>query len=851
MQLLAPNTSGPLSTALRWLLMGAKNLHDDPATSTLPEAGPTGRPLALMETLFQRAPVGFALVDRELRFVRINDVLAAGHGASAAEQIGKTVQEVIPDLWPSLEPLCRRALAGETIVNDDVTTLSSTGEASEWLVSYYPVYLQGEVTGVGIIANDISERRRMEDALRVRSALYDMLSRTHYAVRHCGSSDELFRAVCAIAVDAGKFRFAWIGVPDGNRVNLVASAGDDQGYMSEAVITLEDADPCSQGPTGRAFARQVFVVNDFMASPFTAPWHALARRVGFAASAAFPLTEHGQTVAVLNLYASTPGFFTDELLTTLAEIAPSISIALERFAQQRGRQRDLAELQMLDRAIRAVSQGIVITDPHLPDHPIIYASPGFERLSGYSVDEAVGKNCRFLRGPGTDPASVASVRDAIRDGRACSVEMLNYRKDGTPFWNQLIISPIRDAEGHLTNFVGVQTDVTDRRQLEAQLRQAQKLEAVGRLAGGVAHDFNNLLSVVLSYSEIILAGMNKGDPIRGDLEEIQGAGLRAADLTRQLLMFSRQQVLEPKVLDLNDLLAGMSKMLQRILDADVALISRPARELGAVRADPSSVEQIIMNLVVNARDAMPMGGTLTMETSNVVLDEAYAAAHLGVAPGPHVMLAVTDTGTGIDKATLARIFEPFFTTKASGKGTGLGLTTVFGVVQQSGGSVSVCSEVGKGTTFKVYFPRVDDAPETTPTSEAPRPTSRGTETILLVEDDDRVRLLARNILRRSGYHVIEASNGAEALLRSEEHRGTIHLLLSDVVMPQMGGPALAKRLTSVRPEMRVLCMSGYADDSNVRHGVVEARIPCIEKPITPVSLTTKVREVLDWPRTSS
>jgi CheY-like chemotaxis protein len=288
----------------------------------------------------------------------------------------------------------------------------------------------------------------------------------------------------------------------------------------------------------------------------------------------------------------------------------------------------------------------------------------------------------------------------------------------------------------------------------------------------------------------------------------------------------------------------MSKMLQRILDADVALISRPASKLGSVRADPSCVEQIIMNLVVNARDAMPMGGTLTMETSNVVLDEV-SAAHLGVDPGPHVMLAVTDTGTGIDKATLARIFEPFFTTKASGKGTGLGLSTVLGVVQQNGGSVSVCSELGKGTTFKVYFPRVDDAPEATRASEAPPTTLRGTETILLVEDDDRVRLLARDILRRSGYHVIEASNGAEALLRSEEHEGTIHLLLSDVVMPQLGGPALAKRLTSVRPEMKVLCMSGYADDSNVRHGVVEARIACLEKPITPVSLTTRVREVLD------
>jgi len=508
------------------------------------------------------------------------------------------------------------------------------------------------------------------------------------------------------------------------------------------------------------------------------------------------------------------------------------------------RRRIERELRVLDRAVRAVSQGILITDAVAVDHPIIYASPGFERLTGYSAADVIGKNCRLLQGAGTDPASISTLQSAIREGRDCAVELLNYRKDGTAFWNQLALSPVRDALGHVTNFVGVQTDVSERRLLESQFRQVQKMEAVGRLAGGVAHDFNNVLSVILSYGEMLLSDMQPGEPMRNDIEEIHKAGKRAADLTHQLLMFSRQQVLAPKVIDLNDVLTSMERMLQRILGADVELVSLPTRPLGRVRADPTCVEQVVMNLVVNARDAMPTGGKLTMETANVVLDQAYATAHVGVRPGPHVMLAVTDTGTGMDQATLARIFEPFFTTKEIGRGTGLGLSTVFGVVQQNGGSVWVDSEVGRGTTFKVYLPRVEAAAEAI-IATAPPTTLRGSETILLVEDDDQVRVVATDILRRSGYQVIEACNAQEALVHSEQTPMTIHLLLSDVVMPQMSGPELAKRLASARPEMRVLCMSGYTDDSIVRHGVLEAHIAYLQKPITPEALTTRVREVLD------
>jgi two-component system cell cycle sensor histidine kinase/response regulator CckA len=382
------------------------------------------------------------------------------------------------------------------------------------------------------------------------------------------------------------------------------------------------------------------------------------------------------------------------------------------------------------------------------------------------------------------------------------------------------------------------------RKTEEQFRQTQKMEAVGRLAGGIAHDFNNVLTVILSYSALILSEIKPDDAMRDSIEEIRKAGKRAAELTRQLLMFSRQQVLEPEVLDLNTLLTGMAKMLHRLVGEDVDLVSVADGPLGRIRADPGSIEQLVMNLVVNARDAMPTGGKLTIETANVVLDEAYAAEHLGVRPGRYVLISVSDTGTGMDKTTQARIFEPFFTTKEEGKGTGLGLSTVFGIVQQSGGSIWVDSELGKGATFKVYLPLVDAPVEVRRSPLAPT-LLRGGETILLVEDEEQVRDVTRGILKRQGYCVIEARNGSEALLACEKHSGGIDLLLTDVVMPKMSGPELARRLATVRPAMKILCMSGYMDDAVLRHGAMAAGIAFMQKPFTPDMLTTRIRDVLD------
>jgi PAS domain S-box-containing protein len=386
-----------------------------------------------------------------------------------------------------------------------------------------------------------------------------------------------------------------------------------------------------------------------------------------------------------------------------------------------------------------------------------------------------------------------------------------------------------------------------RRLLAEQLLQSQKMDAIGRLAGGVAHDFNNSLSVILSYADLLLDDLPRGDRMRDDLEEIRKAGRRAAELTRQLLVFSRQQVLEPNVLDLNEMLSGMERMLCRILgeDIDIAVVRSPT--IGRVLADAGSLEQVLMNLVVNARDAMPHGGKLTIETREVTLDAAGAESP----GGPHVMLTVSDTGTGMDEATQARIFEPFFTTKPSGQGTGLGLSTVFGIVQQSRGSVRVRSRPGAGTTFEIYLPLVgaEELAVARQRTEARHTGSlRGTETILLVEDEAQVRDVARGILRRYGYVVLEATTPAEAVDIAAAHTGQIDLLLTDVVMPQMGGPALAKLLLRTRPNMRVVCMSGYTDDAAVRHGGgVDGGFPYLQKPLTVEALGKKVRDVLATP----
>ena len=477
-----------------------------------------------------------------------------------------------------------------------------------------------------------------------------------------------------------------------------------------------------------------------------------------------------------------------------------------------------------------------------PDGVLLACNPAFARIFGFRTPADALQHSFLSLFP--SPAEAARQMELLREQRRLwNVELEMRRCDGKPV--HVSGSLAASFEGQeLREVRGYLFDTTEQRSLEEQLRQSQKMEGIGRLAGGIAHDFNNLLTAILGYSELMEAQLPDDEDLRSSLREIHQAGQRAAGLTRQLLAFSRRQVLQPKVLDLNVVVSEVEKMLRRLIGEDVELVTRLDPALGNVKADPGQLEQVLVNLAVNARDAMPEGGTLTIETANIVLDAGFAGSHPGARSGEYAVLTVADTGIGMSLEVRSHAFEPFFTTKERGKGTGLGLATAYGIVKQSDGYITVDSESGRGATFRIYFPRVA---ATTDSGRRQRPalSPRGTETILLVEDESGVRRLARTILEAQGYIVLEAASGDDALEIVRSHAAEIHLVVTDVVMPGMSGRVLWDRLRTILHDPRVLFMSGYTDDAIARHGVLEAEIAFLQKPFTPLSLAQKVREVLD------
>jgi len=585
------------------------------------------------------------------------------------------------------------------------------------------------------------------------------------------------------------------------------------------------------------------IISDYSLPTFDAPGAvAVAREHDLEVPIIIVSGTIGEETAVASLKAGAKDFIVKH---KLARLVPAVERELSEAQARRAQRATERALQVsrtrFQRLFDSGVIGIVVGDV---SGRVVEANGAFLTMVGYTHDEVLSGEVHLgeMTPPEWAHANASAVEQLRERGFSRPWEKEYIRKDGTRVPALVAVASLDGSE-----YMSISLNLSERKRLEDQVRRAQKMEAIGTLAGGVAHDFNNLLSVVLTYTGLLLDGLTDGDPVKADLEEVKKAGERAADLTRQLLAFSRQQMLQPRVLDLNQIVMGMDRMLRRLLGADIELSLLTAQTVGKVHADPGQIEQVILNLVVNARDAMPKGGQLTVETQNVELDAEYASQHLDVAPGFYVLIAITDTGVGMDASTLAHIFEPFFTTKETGKGTGLGLSTVFGIVRQSGGHIWVYSEPAKGTTFKVYVPRTDRRPDAPTTSSPPPVTLRGPETVLIVEDEDQVRAIMRAVLRRYGYNVLEAQNGGEAFLICEKYTARIHLLLTDVVMPRMSGRELAERLAPMRPEMKVLYVSGYTENSIVHHGVLDAGVAFLAKPITPDALARKVRELLDGP----
>ena len=557
------------------------------------------------------------------------------------------------------------------------------------------------------------------------------------------------------------------------------------------------------------------------------------------------LTEHADEKAVAEIVQAGAYDCMERSQLTGANLVRTIRCALSLHSTQQ--QRHVAEqsLRKLSCAVEQSADAIFITNS---EGIIEYVNPAFEILTGYSPEEVTGRTSSILKSGEQAPVLYREVWETIRSGNAGRSIVVNRKKNGEVYYVDESISAIRDAEGRIANFVSNGRDFTERLRLEAQLLQSQKMDAIGHLAGGIAHDFNNLLTIITSYSELALDSVAPESPAQARIQEILSAARRAADLTRQLLAFSRKQPQALRVAELNPVVSGIVKTLRRLIGEDIELVFIPGQALGRIRLDPVQIEQILMNLAANARDAMPQGGQCTIETSNVQVDEQYVDRKRAVIPtGRYAVLSLTDTGDGIPADHLSHVFEPFYTTKPSGKGTGLGLATVYGIVKQNQGFVWAYSEPGMGTVIKIYLPCVQDQPVALEIPDTGAGVAlRGTETVLLVEDEEPLRRATVEFLRLRGYTVLEARDGVDALSISKNHGSTIHLAVTDVVMPHMSGGELAKALETLRPQTRVLFVSGYAGQTVLDHNVIDVENNFLQKPFTLKQLASKVRTVLDY-----
>lgn len=656
--------------------------------------------------------------------------------------------------------------------------------------------------------------------------LYATLSRCNDAIMRCQSLDTLAKRICDIAVTYGGFLMAWVGVVDDSSRRLVpvAFAGAGTDYLKDIEISVDDV-PAGRGPTGTSVRRnEAQWCDDFQHDPRTAPWHERGAKFGWMSSAALPIAVNGRPIGALTLYIGTQSVpFDEESRALLTQIAAQMSYACEIYAREDEQRKAGAELRLLGAALNAAVDGVIITDA---EGAITWVNDAAAALVGYRRDEMAGRPIDILTST-EQPDAFQRTWASIRAGRPFSTEFLIRRKDGSVYTAEATTTPVRDAAGIITHYISVGRDITREKNLRAQFLHAQKMEVVGRLAGNIAHDFNNLLGVINGTADLAAMDLEPGSTVRADLDMIRQAGERAAVLTRQLLAFSRKQVLEPKVLDLNQVVRGLTSMMQRLAGETIAVVVRPLARKPLVRGDAGQLEQVVMNLVVNARDAMPGGGTITISTA-----DAEAA----------VMLVVADTGKGIGAEIRPHIFEPFFTTKDSARGTGLGLSTVRAIVESNGGTITVDSRIGLGATFTIEWPRSDAAAAT---SEEAVPIAVPA-TVMVVEDDAVLLRHVDRVLCNAGYVVRSAGSAEDAWPIIQAHE-EIDLLLTDIVLPGTSGVQLADRVIAARPALKVLFMSGYADEglSAVEQKAVEGQL--LRKPFTAAQVVTMVRTALGGP----
>lgn len=699
----------------------------------------------------------------------------------------------------------------------------------------------GTIEYLSTIGRDITERKRAEERL---AAQYVVTRALADSVTLAEATPKILRAICETL--GWVWGALWIVDGEANVLRCQEVWDDPSAKMSQfETASRELTFAPSVGLPGCVWAdeRPIWmadVLQDerFFRGPITA-------KLNLHGALAVPILSGSSVVGVMEFFSKLIREPDSELLAMMATVSSQIAVAIERkqaekaLRESEGRYRDLVEN----------AHDIIYS--HDLDGNYTSINKAGEQITGYTREDVLKLNLLQT----IAPEHLAKAREMLSkklSGEKVTVfEMEILAKDGRRIAVEANTKLVLH-DGVPVGVQGIARDITERKRLEEalreseeQLRQSQKLEAIGQLAGGVAHDFNNLLTVISGYSELLLRRLPEESPFRASAEEIKKAGELAAGLTRQLLAFSRKQILQPKVLDLNSVVSELEKMLRRLIGEDIDLLTITEPALGQVKADPGQIEQVILNLAVNARDAMPNGGQLTIQTSNACMSEDYAQHHVSAVAGNYVMLAVSDNGCGMDMDTKERIFEPFFTTKGAGKGTGLGLSTVYGIVKQSGGNIWVYSEAGKGTAFKIYLPRVDEPRDVGFAHGGSTPAPHGTETILLVEDEEQVRRIVHEILETQGYQVLVAVNGEEALAIAQQHEGEIDLMITDVVMPQMGGRESVERLSPLRPRMRVLYMSGYTDDAIVRHGLIDEQLQFIGKPFTADALARKVRTVLD------